>query len=236
MQAGGEYYAVPTGRRDSRVSLASSVNLPGPGFSVASAASAFQGRGLNITDMVTLLGAHTTGVAHCEFFYNRLYNFSGTGRNDPSMAPALVESLKSVCPQGSTGLGQTVALDQGTEFSFDNSYYKQLEKNRGILQIDQELTYDHKTSRIVKSLAGRGSRFGTSFGEAMVKMGNIGVLTGSQGEIRRIWIKSTREGNLRSTVKQPAWIQDAVVEPNSKHSFVAVDMIFWAKRPNTAIS
>ncbi|CAK9221800.1 unnamed protein product [Sphagnum jensenii] len=184
--AGGEYYAVPTGRRDSRVSLASSVNLPGPGFSVASAASAFQGRGLNITDMVTLLGAHTTGVAHCEFFYNRLYNFSGTGRNDPSMAPSLVESLKSVCPQASTGLGQTVALDQGTEFDFDDSYYKQLEKNRGILQIDQELTYDNETSTIVKSLAGRGSRFGTSFGQAMVKMGNIGVLTGSQGEIRRI--------------------------------------------------
>ncbi|KAH9565659.1 hypothetical protein CY35_04G088100 [Sphagnum magellanicum] len=184
--AGGEYYAVPTGRRDSRVSLASSVNLPGPGFSVASAASAFQGRGLNITDMVTLLGAHTTGVAHCEFFSNRLYNFSGTGRNDPSMAPSLVESLKSVCPQASTGLGHTTALDQGTEFDFDNSYYKQLEKNRGILQIDQELTYDHQTSRIVKSLAGRGSRFGTSFGQAMVKMGNIGVLTGSQGEIRRI--------------------------------------------------
>jgi hypothetical protein len=38
-------------------------------------------------------------------------------------------------------------------------------------------------------------------------------------------------------VKQPAWIQDAVVEPNSKHSFVAaVDTIFWAKRPNTAIN
>jgi hypothetical protein len=37
-------------------------------------------------------------------------------------------------------------------------------------------------------------------------------------------------------VKQPAWIQDAVVEPNSKRSFVAVDMIFWAKRPNTVIN
>jgi hypothetical protein len=37
-------------------------------------------------------------------------------------------------------------------------------------------------------------------------------------------------------VKQPAWIQDAVVEPNSKHSFVAVDMIFGAKHPNTAFN
>jgi hypothetical protein len=95
--------------------------------------------------------------------------------------------LKSVCPQAaSTCLGNTVALDQGTEFLLDKSYYKQLEKNHGILQIDQELTYDSKRSRIVKSLAGRGSRFGSSFGQAMVQMGNIGVLTSSQGEIRKI--------------------------------------------------
>jgi len=186
MQAGGEYYAVPTGRRDSRVSLASSVNLPGPGFNMASAASAFQGRGLNITDMVTLLGAHTMGVAHCEFFYNLLYNFSGTGRQDPSMAPSLVESLKSICPEASAGQGNTIALDQGSEFVFDKSYYKQLEKNHGILQIDQELTHDPTTSSIVKSLAGPASRFGSSFGQAMVKMGKIGVLTGSQGEIRKV--------------------------------------------------
>ncbi|CAK9873407.1 unnamed protein product [Sphagnum jensenii] len=184
--AGGEYYAVPTGRRDSRVSLASSVNLPGPGFNMASAASAFQGRGLNITDMVTLLGAHTMGVAHCEFFYKRLYNFSGTGRQDPSMAPSLVESLKSICPEASAGLGNTIALDQGSEFVFDKSYYKQLKKNHGILQIDQELTHDPTTSSIVKSLAGPASRFGSSFGQAMVKMGKIGVLTGSQGEIRKV--------------------------------------------------
>ncbi|CAK9220387.1 unnamed protein product [Sphagnum troendelagicum] len=119
--AGGEYYAVSTGRRDSRVSLASSANLPGPSFSVASAASAFEDHGLNITDMVTLRGAHTMGVVHCEF-YSCLYNFRGTGRQDPSMAPSLVESLRSVCPKAaSTGLGSTVALDQGTEFVFDKS-------------------------------------------------------------------------------------------------------------------
>jgi peroxidase len=89
------------------------------------------------------------GAAHCEFFYNRLYNFSGNGRQDPSMAPSLMESLKSVCPQAaSTGLGNTVALDQGTEFLLDKSYYKQLEKNHGILQIDQELTYDSTRSEL----------------------------------------------------------------------------------------
>ncbi len=92
---------------------------PLPGFS---AASAFEDHGLNITDMVTLLGAHTMGVVHCEFFYDHLYNFSGTGRQDPSMAPSLVESLRSVYPKvASMGLGSIVALDQGTEFVFDKS-------------------------------------------------------------------------------------------------------------------
>ncbi|CAK9879428.1 unnamed protein product [Sphagnum jensenii] len=194
--AGGETYAVPTGRRDSRVSLASSVNLPGPGFSVASAAAAFRGRGLDITDMVTLLGAHTVGGAHCEFFYNRLYNFNGTdGLQDPSMAESLATSLKAACPMKSVTSRHpvaktTVAIDQGTEFVFDTSYYHQLQHNHGVLQIDQELTEDPTTSPIVKSLAkGSATHFSSSFGNAIVKMGNIGVLTGSQGEIRRICSK-----------------------------------------------
>jgi peroxidase len=184
---------VPTGRRDSRVSLASSVNLPGPGFSVASAAAAFRGRGLDITDMVTLLGAHTVGGAHCEFFYNRLYNFNGTdGLQDPSIAESLAASLKAACPMKPVTsrylVGKTtVAIDQGTEFVFDKSYYHQLQHNHGVLQIDQELTHDPTTSPIVKSLAkGSATHFSSSFGNAIVKMGNIGVLTGSQGEIRRI--------------------------------------------------
>lgn len=196
LQAGGETYAVPTGRRDSRVSLASSVNLPGPGFSVASAAAAFRGRGLDITDMVTLLGAHTVGGAHCEFFYNRLYNFNGTdGLQDPSMAESLAASLKAACPMKSVTSRYlvdktTVAMDQGTEFVFDKSYYHQLQHNHGVLQIDQELTHDPTTSPIVKSLAqGSATHFSSSFGNAIVKMGNIGVLTGSQGEIRRICSK-----------------------------------------------
>jgi peroxidase len=81
-------------------------------------------------------------------------------------------------------------MDQGTEFVFDKSYYHQLQHNHGVLQIDQELTYDPTTSPIVKSLAkGSATHFSSSFGNAMVKMGNIGVLTGSQGEIRRICSK-----------------------------------------------
>ncbi|CAM6029058.1 unnamed protein product [Sphagnum balticum] len=184
--AGGGTYAVPTGRRDSRVSLASSVNLPGPRQSVVSALPAFMGRGLTLADMVALLGAHTMGVTHCQFFSDRLYNFNNTFRPDPTMDPAQVTLLRSVCPRIFPGLGGTVSLDQGTRFIFDNSFYQELQQNRGILQMDQELTRDPTTAVLVSQLAAPESNFTTIFGQAMVKLGNVGVLTGARGEIRKI--------------------------------------------------
>ncbi|KAH9542986.1 hypothetical protein CY35_13G038500 [Sphagnum magellanicum] len=184
--AGGGTYAVPTGRRDSRVSLASSVNLPGPRQSVVSALPAFMGRGLTLADMVALLGAHTMGVTHCQFFSDRLYNFNNTFRPDPTMDPAQVTLLRSVCPRIFPGLGGTVSLDQGTRFIFDNSFYQELQQNRGILQMDQELSRDPTTAVLVSQLAAPDSNFTTIFGQAMVKLGNVGVLTGARGEIRKI--------------------------------------------------
>jgi hypothetical protein len=57
-QAGGKDYAVPCGRWDGCVSSkeAADAGLPGPDSSVESAAALFSARGLNKTDMVTLLG------------------------------------------------------------------------------------------------------------------------------------------------------------------------------------
>ncbi|CAK9879858.1 unnamed protein product [Sphagnum jensenii] len=190
--AGGPQILFPTGRRDGVVSLASAVDVPGPTDTVTQAIAAFNSIGLNVNDLTTLLGAHTVGVAHCLFFSDRLYNFQGTGVADPTMAPALVATLKSVCPQGATGLGNPVALDQGTEFIVDTSYFQQLQLNHGILQIDQELTHDARTSGLVRSFAPQGragqfgpSPWGLSFARSMVKLGNVGVLTGTKGQIRK---------------------------------------------------
>ena len=60
LQGGGTSYQVPCGRRDSRVSKASNVNLPGPTESVATATSQFKAKGLTQNEMVTLLGTHIT--------------------------------------------------------------------------------------------------------------------------------------------------------------------------------
>lgn len=57
MQAGGPSWAVPTGRRDGLVSLASDTsNLPGFTDSIDVQTQKFQAKGLNTQDLVTLVG------------------------------------------------------------------------------------------------------------------------------------------------------------------------------------
>ena len=55
-QSDGGTYNVQTGRRDGLVSLASNVDLPPPFISVSDSIAAFAAKGLNVTDMVYLLG------------------------------------------------------------------------------------------------------------------------------------------------------------------------------------
>ncbi|KAG2674407.1 hypothetical protein I3760_13G133600 [Carya illinoinensis] len=171
--SGGGRYRVETGRRDGFNSLAENVDLPGPQIPVSESIAAFTRKGLNVTDMVYLL--------------DRLYNFQNTGRPDPTMDLELVRSLRSRCPQESTGKN-IVSLDQNflSSFIVDNSFYKQILGKRAVLQIDQQLALDPSTRDIVTTMAsGRASDFGNNFGEAMVKMGAIQVLAGTEGEIRK---------------------------------------------------
>ncbi|XP_077247459.1 peroxidase 44-like [Tasmannia lanceolata] len=185
--AGGPNYAVPTGRRDGLVSNELDVNLPGPTDTIPQAFDAFTAKGLTLNDMVTLLGAHTVGVAHCGFFRDRLFNFQGTGAPDPSMDPILRARLIRICGTRSRPLSKdpTAFLDQNTSFIFDNQYYNQLLMKRGIMQIDQELSLDGSTSGIVSSFGSDGAGFLTKFANAMVKLGSIEVLVGNAGEIRK---------------------------------------------------
>ena len=88
--AGGPSYSIPMGRRDGLVSNNVDVALPGPTISVAGAVSLFTNKGMNVFDAVALLGAHTVGQGNCGLFNDRITNFRGTGRPDPSMDPALV--------------------------------------------------------------------------------------------------------------------------------------------------
>ncbi|WZZ38543.1 hypothetical protein YC2023_034802 [Brassica napus] len=170
--AGGPSYSIPTGRRDGLLSNDVDVALPGPTISVAGAVSLFTDKGMNVFDAVALIGAHTVGKGNCGLFSDRFTNFQGTGRPDPAMDPALVSSA-------------TASLDQSTPLRFDNQFFKQLRKKRGVFQVDQRLATDRQTRGVVARYANNNAFFKRQFVRAMIKMGAVDVLTGSAGQIRR---------------------------------------------------
>ncbi|XVF32964.1 hypothetical protein REPUB_Repub17cG0128000 [Reevesia pubescens] len=190
-KAGGIYYAIPAGRRDGRVSISDEVaqNLPPPVFNAEQIAQSFARKGMSVDEMVTLSGAHSIGVSHCSSFSNRLYSFNATHAQDPSLAPNYAAFLKTKCPPPSAtgaGINPTVALDIVTPNRLDNTYYSDLRRRRGLLTSDQTLMDSSLTSRMVLNNERSGALWGRKFAKAMVHMGSLDVLTGAQGEIRRI--------------------------------------------------
>ncbi|KAK4839346.1 hypothetical protein QYF36_021222 [Acer negundo] len=85
-----------------------------------------------------------------------------------------------------SGSGKVSGAGGAAEDGFDNNYFTNLQNNRGLLQSDQELfsTTGADTVAIVNRFAGSLTQFFDTFGESMIKMGNISPLTGNNGEIR----------------------------------------------------
>ncbi|KAI7739701.1 hypothetical protein M8C21_019649 [Ambrosia artemisiifolia] len=135
-------------------------------------------------------GGHTIGTAACAFFSYRLYNFNNTKKPDPDINPSFLPKLRSLCPENGVNALRRVALDTGSVNSFGSSFYDNLKKGRGVIESDAKLWSDPTTQVFVKQFLGlrglHGLKFDVEFGRAMVKMGNIGVKTGTQGEIRRV--------------------------------------------------
>ncbi|KAJ9687112.1 hypothetical protein PVL29_015818 [Vitis rotundifolia] len=188
----GASWKVPTGRRDGRVSLASeTANLPASRDSIELQKQKFADKGLDDQDLVALVGGHTIGTSACQFFSDRLYNFNTTTGNgaDPSIDPSFLPQLQALCPQNGDA-NRRVALDTGSPNTFDASFFKNLKNGRGILQSDQRLWEDASTRSYVQRFLGiRGLQalnFNVEFRRSMVKMSNIGVKTGTEGEIRRV--------------------------------------------------
>ncbi|PHT36939.1 Peroxidase 60 [Capsicum baccatum] len=180
--SGGKWYNVETGRRDGNVSLASNVNLPPPFISVSDSIKLFASKKLTPTDMVYLLGGHTVGIAHCSLFQDRLYNFNNTGGPDPNMSKWLLFGLRMKCPRGAS-FDNIAPLDVRTPSLVDNSFFEQIQRGNGVLQIDQQIALDELTKGIVDGIV-KDPDFYTKFGEAMVKLGRVEVLTDEQGEVR----------------------------------------------------
>ncbi|XAR66532.1 Peroxidase [Bertholletia excelsa] len=186
--AGGPYYPVKKGRWDGRISMASRVplNIPRANSTMDELIKLFTSKGLTLTDLVILSGAHTFGFAHCEHFVNRLYNYRGTKQPDPAIDPRLLKALRMSCPRFGGNTDIVAPFDVTTPFSFDNAYYGNLQAKMGLLATDQALFLDPRTRPLVQSLAQDKQKFLQAFAEAMEKMGSIGVKRGRRrGEKRR---------------------------------------------------
>ncbi|RRT67245.1 hypothetical protein B296_00014279 [Ensete ventricosum] len=181
---GKSLWDVKTGRRDGNVSLLSEalVNIPRPTSNFTTLVQSFANKSLGVEDLVILSGAHTIGVGHCNLFADRLYNFTGKGDSDPSLNPAYAAFLRSKCsPTDNT---TAVIMDPGSGLTFDSHYYVNLKQNKGLFQSDAVLLNDGAASKVVDEMVDFGA-FLAAFGKSITKMGDIGVLTGKEGEIRK---------------------------------------------------
>lgn len=179
-KAGGPTYRVPLGRRDGLTFATRNVtlaNLPGPRSNVTALIKAFQSKSLDTTDLVALSGGHTIGIGHCSSFTNRLYPTQAT-----SLENEFAQSLYRICPTSTTN--STTDLDVRTPNVFDNKYYVDLVQNQVLFTSDQTLLTNSETKKIVESFASNQTLFFQKFGRAMIKMGQVSVLTGKQGEVR----------------------------------------------------
>ncbi|KAH9715114.1 putative peroxidase 48 [Citrus sinensis] len=94
--AGGPFYPLHTGRRDSRLALAdiATFELPLPNADLPETLASFASRGFDLRETVTFLDAHGIGVIHCIFFKSHLCNL---GRINESLDPGFLNLLRSKC-------------------------------------------------------------------------------------------------------------------------------------------
>ncbi|CAA7031986.1 unnamed protein product [Microthlaspi erraticum] len=179
---GGPNWNVKVGRRDARTAsqAAANNNIPAPTSSLSQLISSFSAVGLSTRDMVALSGAHTIGQSSCRNFRTRVYN-------ETNINAAFATLRQRSCPRASgSGDANLAPLDVTSAASFDNSYFKNLVAQRGLLHSDQELFNGGSTDSIVRGYSNNPSSFSSDFAAAMIKMGDISPLTGSSGEIRKV--------------------------------------------------
>ncbi|KAJ6844490.1 peroxidase 4-like [Iris pallida] len=178
---GGPNWNVKLGRRDARTASKSKANkdIPPPTSSLSQLISKFAAKGLSTKDMVALSGGHTIGQARCTSFRAHIYN-------DTNIDASFAKKRRSNCPrQSGTGDVNLAPEDLQTPTTFDNNYYRNLVKSKGLLHSDQELFNGGSTDSLVRAYSRSPGTFSADFVAGMIKMGDISPLTGSKGEIRK---------------------------------------------------
>ncbi|BBN12113.1 peroxidase [Marchantia polymorpha subsp. ruderalis] len=186
-KVGGPTWTVALGRRDgvNSTALMADTNLPFPVLNFSGLVANFAAKGFGAREMITLSGAHTIGRSHCNGILPHLYNFTGrddANDTDPAMNKNFAVFLKKLCPEGNRT--NTIFIDS-TANTFDRAYYKNVLQGKGIFITDSTLITNPAGKKVVTTFSKPRSSFFTEFAAGMVKMGNLGVLTGTDGEIRK---------------------------------------------------
>ncbi|XP_015897650.3 cationic peroxidase 1 [Ziziphus jujuba] len=177
---GGPTWTVQLGRRDSTAASLSAANsnIPSPAQNLSGLITSFSNKGFTANEMVALSGAHTIGQARCTNFRGRIYN-------ETNIDSSFAASLKSSCSSSTAGDNNLSPLDVSTPNAFDNAYFNNLVNQKGLLHSDQQLFNNNgSTDSQVKAYGSDQGSFFTDFANAMVKMGNLSPLTGTNGQIR----------------------------------------------------
>ncbi|KAM3338902.1 hypothetical protein P3S68_030988 [Capsicum galapagoense] len=124
--------------------------------------------------MVALSGAHSIGQAQCFLFRDRIYS------NGTDIDAGFASTRRRQCPQEDQN-GNLAPLDLVTPNQLDNNYFKNLIQRKGLLQSDQVLLSGGSTDSIVTEYSNNPSTFASDFAAAMIRMGDISLLTGQNG-------------------------------------------------------
>ncbi|CAI8598755.1 unnamed protein product [Vicia faba] len=178
---GGPTWNVKLGRRDATTAnqSAATTSIPRSDSDLKVLTEMFSNNGLSIKDLVALSGGHTIGQARCITFRTRIYT-------ETNIDNSFASTRQSNCPNVTgTGDNNLAPLDLQTPISFDNDYFKNLVQKKGLLHSDQQLFNGGSADSIVSGYSTNPKSFSSDFAAAMIKMGDIKPLTGSNGEIRK---------------------------------------------------
>ncbi|KAM6579027.1 hypothetical protein CsatB_030864 [Cannabis sativa] len=180
--SGGRSWRVLVGRRDGLVpNKTGADNLPAPFESH----SVYQ----VVLSMANSKCFFLCSIYMCATFEDRLFNFNQSSSPDPFLETTMLSDLQTLCPSSGGDGNKTTALDRNSTDLFDNHYFKNLIAGKGLLSSDQILfsgdAAANTTKSLVESYNNNQTLFLVDFVKAMIKMGNISPLTGSDGEIRK---------------------------------------------------
>ncbi|PQQ12959.1 putative Peroxidase 48 [Prunus yedoensis var. nudiflora] len=103
--AGGPFYPLFTGRRDSARSYydEATAEIPKPDDNITQTLHLYSLRGFTDRETVSLLGGHNIGKIGCDFIQSRLNNFKGTGKPDPTVSPSFLNEMRVFCEDNGNG-------------------------------------------------------------------------------------------------------------------------------------